>query len=359
MRVPRPMSLLFTLCCLARPVAAAEAPAPAGVAASRVVYVRPQYLPPAELGRVLGVRQVDARGVLEWQAPDGMHAVEVRRNDAANLLIFSGGAADVEAVEAMVRAADVAPRQIAVEARIVEVDESRTRDLGIDWSTLSTSAALRQEHARSVVERSTRTPYGPSGPYRDEATQDRLDVSSSAALYNSLKLLEEAGAATLRDAPRILTLNNRRATILDGQRVTYVTRYSSYANVFATDSMDAGLTLSVLPSLGESGYLTLEIRAELTTLRGDISGSPVKDGQIVENTVVVKDGETVLLGGFQRSTDRKVKRRFPVLGHALPFLFSREIVEHSRTQTFIAITPRVVDLAAAVDEKTRGLIEGK
>jgi hypothetical protein len=63
---------------------------------------------------------------------------------------------------------------------------------------------------------------------------------------------------------------------------------SSYTNLFVTDSMDAGLTLSVLPSLGESGYITLQIRAEMTHLIGDVSGSPAKDGQMVENTVIVE-----------------------------------------------------------------------
>lgn len=168
----------------------------------------------------------------------------------------------------------------------------------------------------------------------------------------------EKGAATYRDAPRILTLNNHEATILDGQRVTYVTRYSSYANMFATDSMDAGLRLNVLPSLGESGYLTLAIRAELTSMSGSISGSPVKDGQIVENTIVVKDGETVLLGGFTRTVDHATRRDFPGLGRVLPFLFSRQTTTQSRRQSFIVITPHVVDLTGGLDTQTRGAVEG-
>ncbi len=178
-------------------------------------------------------------------------------------------------------------------------------------------------------------------------------------MFESLRLLQEVGAATFRDAPRILTVNNRRATILDGKRVTYITRYSSFTNLFETDTLDAGLTLSVLPSLGESGYLTLDIRAELTSLVQEISGSPVKDGQIVENTVLVKDGETVLLGGFVRTTEVKTRRRIPLLGSVLPFLFSREIANQSTIESYVAITPHVVDLAAGVDQKTKDIIEGR
>ena len=150
---------------------------------------------------------------------------------------------------------------------------------------------------------------------------------------------------------------NRRATILDGQRVTYITRYSSFTNLFATDSMDAGLRLSVLPSLGESGYLTLDLRAELTSLGASLSGSPTKDGQIVENTVVVKDGDTVLLGGFTRTNEQHSTRRFPLLGRVLPFLFSRDMVTRTTRQNFILITPHVVDLTGGVDPRIKDVIE--
>ena len=324
---------------------------------SRAASLKPQFLPPAELARVLGVQDSDGRGVLRWQASDGMHAVEVRRNDAANLLMVTGSPEDVAVVEDMVRAADVAPRQIALEARIVEVDEDKALEAGIDWSHLRGDVQGAQDWQRTHLESRFEAPF--PGHVEQKETRSAFTVDSRVALLDALRLLDEKGAATIRDAPRILTLNNRRATILDGQRVTYITRYSAFTNLFETDTLDAGLTLSVLPSLGESGYLTLDIRAELTSIVDNLSGSPVKDGQIIENTVIAKDGETVLLGGFQRTVDERRHRRFPLLGSVLPFLFSREIVHHSKRESFIVVTPHVVDLAAAIDDRTKGVIEGR
>jgi type II secretory pathway component GspD/PulD (secretin) len=156
-----------------------------------------------------------------------------------------------------------------------------------------------------------------------------------------------------------LTLNNRRATILDGQRVTYITRYSSYTNLYETDSMDAGLTLSVLPSLGESGYITLKINAEMTTLEGKIAGSPIKTGQLIENTIVVKDGESVLLGGLTRSSEARTRKRFPILGYVLPFIFSREVTNRDEIESYMILTPKVVDFATTLDEETKAKLEGK
>jgi len=124
--------------------------------------------------------------------------------------------------------------------------------------------------------------------------------------------------------------------------------------------MDAGLTLSVLPSLGESGYITMEINAELTSLTtsSQLEGSPIKDGQMVENTVIVKDGQSVLLGGLSRSVEQKSQKRFPILAHIPPFLFSRHITTASEVQSFIVLTPRVIDFGGNLDEATRRTIEG-
>lgn len=309
--------------------------------------LRPRFLPPSELARVLGAQPREGLEVIEWRAADGPHVVQLRRNDAANLILLTGSPEDLSVVEAMAAAADVEPRQISIEARIVEVNRNQALNAGLDWSTIQTSL-------RGSANWSRRSGYyGPSSKNTD------LLASGVVDWPQMLKLLEERGAATFRDTPGILTLNNRRATILDGQRVTYVTRYSVYADLYATDSLDAGLRLSVLPSLGESGYLTLDIQAELTTLVSPLAGSPAKDGQMVENAVVVKDGETVLLGGFTRTTDEVTRRGFPGLGRLLPFLFSREIHNQVTRESFVVITPRVVDLSPALDEHTRERLEGR
>src|SRR5262249_6835739 len=147
--------------------------------------------------------------------------------------------------------------------------------------------------------------------------------------------------ATTRNMPRVITLNNRPATILDGERVTFTTRANGYASLYVVDTMDAGLKLSVLPSLLESGQLRLQLTAELTQLEANfdsfrgaavaatIGGSPVKRGQIVDNTIVAKDGQPIVLGGFTRTIEQHAHQRFPILGYVLPFLFSREIVQQS------------------------------
>lgn len=334
-------------------------------AATRTALFAPLYTPPAEMAELLGAREMSGRWVISWAQEGVDHRVELRLQESANRVVLIGEDADVSQIEALAKASDLPPRQISLEARIVEVDLDKARDLGVDWSKVSADA--RANWSRNGASDITRQNVTTPSPYSTESRLSRIGTNSQLSAFggltNALSLLEEKGAATYRDTPRILTLNNRTATILDGSRLTYIVRSNGYANQFVTESMDAGLKLEVTPSLGESGYLRLDIRGELTVLvpssREYAYSSPIKQGQILENTIVAKDGETLMLGGFTRTVDRKVKRSFPLLGRVLPFLFSREIVQQSHHESIIVITPRVVTLDGVLDAKSRGMLDGK
>lgn len=332
--------------------------------APRTERYSPAYVPPSELATLVGARETDGRTFLQWTRDGAEHRVDLRRHDAANVLMLTGAPDDVESALGMLRAFDVAPSQISIEARVVEIDTGRAKDLGIDWSQVNLSARLDQQISRQAADDFRRYANGDGDRAYNRSTRDTRAEQSTLTLSNALHLLQEEGAATYRDAPHVLTLNNQPATVFDGMRVTYVTRASSYANIYETEAMDAGLKLDVTPSLLESGYLRLRLHAELTALVSftttgfsNVSGSPVKEGQQVDDIVMAKDGETLLLGGFTRTVKRRVHRSFPGLGHVLPFLFSRDIEEERQHSILIAITPRVVPLGTGVDDRTRRALD--
>jgi len=79
---------------------------------------------------------------------------------------------------------------------------------------------------------------------------------------------------------------------------------------------------------------------------------------MIENMVIVKDGESVFIGGLTRLVDEKTTKRFPLLGHILPFIFSNEVTYKDEIESIIILTPRVVDFNTTLDEKTMEMIEG-
>jgi len=333
--------------------------------AMKVVTIKPNYMPPSEILTFLGVDPSFGREVLEWSGQDGIHAVEIRHNEVANLLILSGGVDDIDYITELIQKADIPPRQIEIEVKIIEVSKSKMQDIGIDWDLLIDRAnpRINTDYRKNSDNTSTTDRYiTPSDIDETTRESDRtstdknIQFSAGTYLADVINVLDQSGAGSAHNAPRILTLNNRRAELLDGQRVTYVTRFSSYSNLYETETMNAGLNLSVLPSLGESGYITLDVTAELTTLGGTIANSPVKSGQMVENTIIVKNGESVILGGLSKVVHRTTNRRFPVLGYILPFIFSHKTTIDDEIQSFIVLTPKVVDFNTAIDSQTQQMI---
>lgn len=336
---------------------------------ARTASYSPKHIPPLELQDALGARGSEGQSTIIWRTDGSERSVEVRRNGPSNLLLFSGDDGAVAAILELAAAYDQPPRQISLEAHIVEVDTDRARDLGIDWSQLAASAdGLQQASRRHSVSEVTGT-YG-SNRNEQQLGDGIVTETTRLSLNNALKILEAKGAATTRDMPRVVTLNNRTAVIFDGHRVTYVNRANGYAQLFETETMDAGLKLEVTPSLVESGQLRLQLTAELTELAftGDpkyggayaaIGGSPVKRGQILENTIVARDGEPIVLAGFTRTVEQRSHSRFPILGSVLPFLFSRETSRQSRHESLLMLTPRIVDLATGPNEAQKKLLEGR
>jgi type II secretory pathway component GspD/PulD (secretin) len=324
--------------------------------------IKPSYISPSDLITFL-CAQNKKEDIYYFQldVQENLPPVQIRFNDAANIIVLTGTRKGISITKKLIKAVDVPPSQIIIETKIIEISQEEIKDLGIDWEDLLKSANpyisydYTKEKYKSILESKYEDDFSKtdrSARYLREGMDLRFDYF--------LHIIEETGKGTVYNAPRIVTVNNRQGNILDGQRVTYVSRYSSYSNLFETQTMDAGLNLNVLPSLGEKGYLTLEIVAKMTTLGESISGSPVEEGQMLENTVVVKDGQTILLGGFRRTKNHVTDRKLPILGSILPFLFSRKITTKETKEIFIVLTPHIINLASQpVDKELQNLLESE
>jgi len=284
--------------------------------------------------------------------------VQFRFNSANNEVLLTGYLPGINEAKKMIGLLDVPPRQIVIEVKILEVDNQKISDIGLDWQNLLDKVRVNASYNRNTSRN------------HDEYTFTEIDQSSSITSTNTEKvkgtdndrhayyniglgpvypsdlihLIQESGAGKIINVPCIVTINNRQGRILDGDRITYVNRYSSYSNLYETQEINAGLMLEVTPSLGQSGYLKLFVKAKLTTLGQLIAGSPSESGQILENTVIVKDKEPFLLGSFKQTRTQKVKRRFPLLGYILPFIFSRNIDVETTRDVLVILTPNVIDL---------------
>lgn len=299
--------------------------------------------------------------------------VTAKINSSTNEILLFGNENSIENAAKMVEFIDVAPRQIVIEVKIIEIDNQKIKETGINWQTIlnNTSVPFRYDYTKDnsksniyQIDRSSQfnsqSDYNNvnretwSGSDRDMSTIGNTNkyvnstdfgINSNMKIGDFLKVLENSDGAKVLNTPKIVTINNKKGTILDGSRMIYVDKYASYSNLFETQELKTGLFLSVIPSLGASGYIKMDVEAKLTNLSTNgYDSRPIEIGQMLENTVVVKEGESIILGGLKRSTVEKIDNSVPILGSILPFLFSSEKSIDITKDVLLVLTPTVIDL---------------
>ncbi len=284
--------------------------------------------------------------------------VQCKINSVTNELLLMGSDAAIQSASKMIEFLDVAPKQVVIEVQIIEVDNDKVRELGIDWqrilsgSTLSTSLLERKYDRREGI---TREEYQitPAATDKtvDKSIYDRdekdkttaLNINSSIRIGDVLKLLQGNEGIKIVNIPKIVTINNNKGTIHDGAKVFYVDKLAAYNNIFQTQEVNAGLFLSVTPTLGANGFIKMIVEAKLTAL-DNFETRVIERGQMLENIVVAKSGESIILGGLKKNYTQKVESGIPFLRSVLPFIFSNEKEIESTSDVLLVLTPTVLDL---------------
>ncbi len=242
---------------------------------------------------------------------------------------------------------DVFPRQVLIEVLVAEVSLSGDTELGIEWALLGDAAGIGgytgTDHAG--VDYENLSDDGSSGfVYRFDS--DRLQAFLRAqASRNKLSLLS---------APRIMAADGSQARIEIGNEVPIVTseyvppeKETDTATSRSIEYRSTGILLYVEPRIAANGFVTLEIRQELSEAQALTSGgvqSPVISSRKTRGAISVQDGETVVLGGMIGQQKNKTKTGIPVLS-SIPLLgaaFSSTTDSSAKTELVILITPHVV-----------------
>lgn len=277
----------------------------------------------------------------------------------------------LEKIREMIREMDIPPRQVMIEARIVEASTTFANSLGVRLR-LADAQALGQGgyqvpgtgNMRAVLGTTTGfsnvDTYGaPTAPglARSSTNIFQPSYSLASAANIGLMLFNNAGTKLLAlelqaaeqdsrnktiSSPRIVTLNRKAATINNTQQVTILTGVNATTGLPIYQTFSAPLTLGVTPSISPDDRISLELNIAKSTITNATTGS--LDTNTVTTNVIVENGGTVVIGGFVRESEIQTQDRVPFLGD-LPyvgFLFKTTAKNQSRSELLIFITPRVV-----------------
>lgn len=255
-------------------------------------------------------------------------------------------------IKRLIALLDTPERQVLIEARIVEASSTFSRDLGVNWgvsydnnpgggSDVSGDIGLGGGFALNPAAIAA----GSAG-FGSNFTFGQLGIDK-LVLDLRISALEQSGHGRIISTPRVTTLNGEEAEIAQGTEIPY---QSVSEQGTKTEFKKAELSLKVKPEINPDGSIFLEIEAKndsrgLIVPTGLGGSAPAIDTKKAETKVLVRDGETTVIGGIFIE-DKQVSeagvpwlKSVPILGH----LFKSRSVSEERRELLIFITPRILE----------------
>ncbi|MBE29073.1 pilus assembly protein PilQ [bacterium] len=282
-------------------------------------------------------------------------SIQITEEETTRSLIVRGKEDDLNTVNKVLKEIDIKTEQVLIEAFIVEASSEFERTLGVNLGgyyyrqgetiggTLGTSTG---KTSNTVVASGSAgigtTNDGLTSNIIGDATSGIgiLKRTGSAVLKAEIEALEKIGLVKQISNPKIFTLNNQIANVVQGTKIPYQSTGDGGGTSFA----DAALQLQVTPSIVGDGNVLLDIN-----LTNNSAGTPV-DGAIPINTMeivtklLVADGDVVVIGGIKKEFDSDVKNQTPGLGNApvIGNLFKGKQKKDTLNELLVFIAPRVL-----------------
>ena len=286
-------------------------------------------------------------------------------DERTNTLIVQDVSTSLEAIRNLISKLDIPIRQVMIESRIVNADESFTKDLGVKFgysktTSAQTNAAGGADFFTSVggklagdTKYSGNTSFNTNDmenymvnlPVPGATSAIGLAVGKIGSYLVQLELsaLLAEGRGEDIASPKVITANQKEAVIESGVEIPFQEATSSGAT--SVSFKKAVLSLSVTPQITPDNRVLLDLQVKQDT-RGspDVLGVPPINTRNVTTQVLVNDGETVVLGGIYNQVDRTSSDRVPFFGDLpyLGFLFKKNRVEKNRTELLIFVTPKIL-----------------
>ena len=272
-------------------------------------------------------------------------SVKIVADETTNSLLIRSSARDYRQLLTTISQLDVVPLQVMVNAVIAQITLTEDTRFGVDWSRIANDAVLDPISTR------TNTDFSPNlgglmftkgfldGSARVEATLEAIAVD------NDVRLLAR---------PSLTVSNNQEGEIQIGAEVPVEAGESISAGGLSTTNIQyrpTGIELYITPQINDDGIVNLTIRQVLSSVDSSAAGvnnNPVFNNQEISTTVVVRNGENIVLGGLIQTDNERLNtgvpglNRLPVVGNL--FSYQRDSIE--RRELFIVLRPEIINLNA-------------
>jgi len=306
-------------------------------------------------------------------AAPGSNSVSVWADTQTNAIVVNAPPKMMRSLMQIVDKLDIRRAQVLVEAIIVEVIADRTAELGVTWAvegeSSNTPIALTNFPAlgSGVVQLGGAIAGGTTDPslLGDGITIGVGRLSDTGVSFAAvLKALQGDADTNIISTPSIVTTDNEEASLNVGQEVPFVT--GSFTNTGSTagsvnpfqtiNREQVGVKLTITPQINDGDSMLLEISQEISSIAQSASGAVdlITNERTIETTVIVDDGQILVLGGLLEDTLRESDQRVPILGSipGIGALFRSRKTDKVKTNLLVFIRPKILRDSAAVSLET-------
>ncbi len=269
-----------------------------------------------------------------------LDAFKDRMQKRARTLLLSGSPVELEYAFKLLDQLDIAPQQVMVDVKVVDTSPERAEDLGVswDWNPLH---AIELPKGTGLDPKTGVPATSQSGPLQFGAFS-RVPWE----VFSTLSAMVTRKEAKVLADPRIQVIYNEDASIFIGDTLrTQVTQSSLTGTTIQVLEFPVGIILLVRPRINGDGRVTLRVHPVVSTVTSLGAGNiPQSSSREAETTVMLKDGETVVIGGLIREEHIRSLREVPLLSK-LPLigeLFRSRSTSHRKSDILIFLTPRIV-----------------
>ena len=274
-------------------------------------------------------------------------------------LVVIDYAEKIEEIDELVRQMDIAPPQVAIDAAIMQVRLTDQLNLGVNFALAgggNNDLLISGNGAAINGSAGLPLPLAPDTPGPDSIIEPlgRFVAGQAGLSFGYLRgdlsalvsALEEITDVSVLATPHVQVVNKQKAELIQGTRLGYKTfSFNNTQTIENIQFLDAGTKLLLRPFVGSNGLIRLEVHPERSSAQiNPISGLPQQQTTEVTTNVLVRDGETLVIGGLIEEETISDTQQIPVLG-SIPVIgraFRNTAEQQIRTELVIVITPRLV-----------------
>jgi len=293
--------------------------------------------------------------------------VQIVSDKATNTLIITANKEDWRILEEVIRKVDVQRAMVYIEALIMEVDVNKNFQLGVEWRAVKDIGKISGFDTGQAAAFGGSGGGGPGGAYNlfpGTSTQPTFPGGFSLGVLGAgitiggvtfpnigavINAVQQDSAVHILSNPQLLTSDNEEATISVGKNIPYITRAErSTTNVDYTtyEYRDVGVILTITPSINTERFVRLKVNQEVSTIVQEESqvGLPTTLKRTAKTTIMIKDKQTIVIGGLMGDSSTSSNYQVPLLGDIplLGWLFKYKTKVGDKTNLFIFITPRII-----------------